>query len=165
MLTFLRILVSFIFLVIIVKLNRRRKIQKEISDWQIDDILIIKEKEKYAILKGWCIKKIVVEFDGTDYYTEVNMADVKLNKSAYWRRLHDYCMDTMGTKPKFNAKVTLWYSKDENEDTPKKGSTQIHGKPIHLLNETECQIYLKECIDREDYETAELIKKQMEKYR
>jgi uncharacterized protein YqgQ len=43
--------------------------------------------------------------------------------------------------------------------------SMINGKRIEFLTETECQIYLKECLDREDYEKAELIRKQMEKYR
>ena len=44
-------------------------------------------------------------------------------------------------------------------------SGSIDGKSIDLLSETECQVYLKKAIETENYELAEKIKKQMEKYR
>jgi hypothetical protein len=33
------------------------------------------------------------------------------------------------------------------------------------MNEIECEVYLKKALDEEDYDTAELIKKRMEKFR
>jgi hypothetical protein len=33
------------------------------------------------------------------------------------------------------------------------------------MNEIECEVYLKQAIENEDYDTAELIKKRMEKFR
>ena len=44
-------------------------------------------------------------------------------------------------------------------------SSTIDGKHIDLLSEVECQIYLKKALESENYELAEAIKKQMEKYR
>jgi hypothetical protein len=46
-----------------------------------------------------------------------------------------------------------------------KSGGKIDGKPIELLNEIECEVYLKAAIDDQDYETAELIRKRMEKFR
>jgi hypothetical protein len=150
---------------LIVKMIRKNLRKRKLKDWQIDDVLIIKDKQKYAILKGWSLKSIVVEFDGNNYFTELNMNEIKLNKSAYWRKLHNDCKETMGEgkEPKFKSKVTLFYRESNNQKG--KSGTKIHGKPIETLTETECQIYLKECLQNEEYEIAELIKKQMEKYR
>jgi hypothetical protein len=33
------------------------------------------------------------------------------------------------------------------------------------MNEIECEVYLKKALGEEDYDTAELIKKRMEKFR
>jgi hypothetical protein len=33
------------------------------------------------------------------------------------------------------------------------------------MNEIECEVYLKQSLENEDYDTAELIKKRMEKFR
>lgn len=35
----------------------------------------------------------------------------------------------------------------------------INGNIIDIMNETECQVYLKMCLGSEDFENAELIKK------
>ena len=160
---FLEIVGGIFFWILLYRLFKTIKTKSEISDWQLDDVLIIQDKQKYASLKGWNLKSIVVEFDGSNYFTELNMSEVKLNKSAYWRRLHNKCEKTMGKKPTFNSKVTFFY---KNQDSEKESSSiKIHGKPIDLLSETECHIYLKECLEREEYEIAELIKKRMEQFR
>jgi hypothetical protein len=160
MILFIRIVSIVLLLISIFKIIKKRQIRKEISDWEIDDIMIIYNKDGYAILKGWSNKTIVVEFinDG-DYDTRLKIKDVKLNKSAYWRRLHSECKKTMGKNPKFSDKVNI------NKEYSSKNSKNIFGKPIDLLSETECQVYLKQCLDKEDYETAELIRVQMEKFR
>ena len=151
---------------LIIKMIRKDLRKRKVKDWQLEDVLIIKEYEKYGVLKGWSLKSIVVEFDGNNYFTELNMNEIKLNKSAYWRKLHNECKKTMGAdkQPKFSPKVGLFYRNIENKKQGK-NSNQIHEKPIETLTETECQIYLKECLQNEEYELAELIKKQMEKYR
>jgi hypothetical protein len=151
---------------LIVKMIRKNLRKRKLKDWQIDDVLIIKDKQKYAILTGWTLKSVVVMFDGNDYFTELNITEVKLNKSAYWRKLHKDCKETMGEgkDPKFKSTVGLFYRNTEDK-RQSKNANQIHGKPIETLTETECQIYLKECLQNEEYELAELIKKQMEKYR
>ena len=40
-----------------------------------------------------------------------------------------------------------------------------NGKDISSMNETECQVYLNQALEDEDYELAERIRKQLEKFR
>lgn len=119
----------------------------------------LSENKKVAVLLGWNFKSAIVRYEEIpNRIFEIDISDIKNNKSAYWRRLKTSCKDTMGQEPNFTANVSL--------DTKKeKGNPITGGKPIELLTEIECQIYLKECLKLEDYETAELIRKQMEKYR
>ena len=42
---------------------------------------------------------------------------------------------------------------------------KTNGKDISSMNETECQAYLNRALEDEDYELAEKIRKQLEKYR
>lgn len=141
----------------------RRKRRKEIKDWQINDVLLMYDtgydNRKVAIVLGWNLKSVIVRHEAIpNMRYEVGISDVKTNKSAYWRRLKASCKDTMGVEPNFNSEVIL-------DSLKEKANSSTGGKPIELLNEIECQIYLKECLKNEDYETAELIRKQMEKYR
>jgi len=43
-------------------------------------------------------------------------------------------------------------------------SGKTNGKDISSMNETECQAYLKQALEEEDYELAEKIRKQLEKF-
>jgi hypothetical protein len=62
----------------------------------------------------------------------------------------------MGINPGFSGCID-----DESETIGKK----VDGKPVDLMNEIECEVYLKKAIENEDFDTAELIKKRMEKFR
>ena len=42
---------------------------------------------------------------------------------------------------------------------------KVNGKSIDNMNETECQSYLNKAIEDEDYELADKIRKQLEKFR
>ena len=44
-------------------------------------------------------------------------------------------------------------------------SGKTNGKEISSMNETECQAYLNKAIEDEDYELAEKIRKQLEKFK
>jgi hypothetical protein len=160
---FLGIVGGILILVLFTKLMSRWANKRFISDWKVDDVLTIEGKDKYATLRGWTRTFVIVVFDGADCMNRIEMKEVKNNKSAYWRKMYNDCEKTMGTKPKFNDKGVIYYT----NPSKKNGKTEnvIDGKNIDLLTETECQVYLKLCLESEDYETAELIKKQMEKYR
>lgn len=43
--------------------------------------------------------------------------------------------------------------------------TKTNGKDVTSMNETECQAYLNRAIEEEDYELADKIRKQLEKFR
>lgn len=149
----------FISIIFLFRLRYYKKLKKNISTWQIDDVLMIYRNDEYAILKGWTMKCVIVQYNSKGRQAfQLDIDQVKSNRSDYWRKLYKQCEITMGVPPDFNPKVLLSNKNSAN-------STSIHGKPINLLTETECQIYLKECLEREEYELAELIKKQMEKFR
>ena len=126
--------------------------KKETSDWQVGDMIAIhRENDLYAVL-GWSDEAFYVQDKNDVKKLEWNRFN--FNKSAVWRRNYKNCGDYMnGVKPGFNAVI-----KPSSE-------IEIDGKAVELLTEIECQIYLKKALDSENYELAESIKKQMEKYR
>lgn len=156
------IVVGCIFsLIVFNRLRIRLKIKKEISDWQLGDVIVLKKNitrnidNNEFILEGWNINNFFVD-DKKGVHC-IDYEYLNYNKSALWRRHYKSCELFMGKSPSFDPRVTI---------NNKKGNiTIIHGKSIESLTETECQIYLNECLKNEDYETAELIKKQMGKYR
>jgi hypothetical protein len=64
----------------------------------------------------------------------------------------------MGIEPGFKPSVN-----DTSSSTL--SGKKYDGKPIELLTEVECEVYLKKAIEDEDYDAAELIRKRMEKFR
>jgi hypothetical protein len=46
-----------------------------------------------------------------------------------------------------------------------KDADNLNGKDISSMNETECQAYLDKAIEEEDYELAEKLRKQLEKFK
>jgi len=119
-----------------------------------NDILDHKKKE-YAILKGWDLEHIYIDC-GDDMVYQVNWSVMVFNKSATWRKNYEEAKKVMGCEPGFNGGVS-----ESSESTGKK----VDGKPVDLMTEIECEVYLKKALDVEDYDTAELIKKRMEKFR
>jgi hypothetical protein len=128
--------------------------KKETSDWQVGDMIAIhRENDLYDVL-GWSDEAFYVQ-DKNDV-KKLEWDRFNFNKSAVWRRNYKNCGDYMnGVKPGFNAVIK----------PSSKIKIEIDGKAVELLTEIECQIYLKKALDSENYELAESIKKQMEKYR
>lgn len=151
------------FLVHVVKLQIRKS---EFKDWKVGDLLILESNssELYEIKKlGKSMAKVV---GWTEYHLYLEIGDstrqcswscFKDNKSAVWRRNYDNCKSAMGVEPGFNSEV-----KDSSSSLSGK---KVDGKPIELLTEVECEVYLKKAIEEEDYDMAELIRKRMEKFR
>lgn len=119
-----------------------------------NDILNNKRKE-FAILKGWDLDNLYIDC-GDDMVYQVNWSVMNFNKSATWRKNYEEAKKVMGCDPAFSGGVG-----DSSESTGR----IYDGKPIDLMNEIECEVYLKKALDEEDYDTAELIKKRMEKFR
>ena len=80
------------------------------------------------------------------------VADNKLFHAYSWLKFYQWSLE--GRKDIKQEE----FSFSESDET-------IHGKHIGELTETECQVYLKECLENEWYEKANMIKKQMEKFR
>jgi hypothetical protein len=127
---------------------------KEYSDWQVgDNVSITKTDNNLFTLLGWEKNSIYIEKDGVTH--KIKWIDFHYNKSAIWRRNHQACEKAMGKEPGFAPGL----------GQRKNISGQVDGKAIELLSEIECQVYLKQAIETENYELAEKIRKQMEKYR
>jgi hypothetical protein len=148
------------FLYHTIQLNSRKS---EFKDWIVGDKLILKTSSaEYTELQklnqslgnvvGWNVDNIYLKIGDTTHKCEWSCFDS--NKSALWRRNYDECKKYMGVDPGFNGELGESNSK-----------AKIHGKTIELLSEVECEVYLKIAIDEEDYDTAELIKRRMEKFR
>ena len=152
------VLVGFLYHT--VQLNSRKS---EFKDWIVGDKLILKTSSvEYTEIQklnqtlgnvvGWNVDNIYLKIGDTTHKCEWSCFDS--NKSALWRRNYDECKKYMGVDPGFNAELGESNSK-----------AKIHGKTIELLSEVECEVYLKIAINEEDYDTAELIKRRMEKFR
>ena len=139
--------------VLIIKWSVKASRKKETSDWQIGDLLVIHGQDKMVTLVGWSQEAFYIELDNAVLKTD--WGQFRFNKSAVWRRNHKSCEEYMGTQPGFKPGL-----KDEVSTKSK-----INDKPIELLTEVECQIYLKKALEEENYELADAIRKQMEKYR
>jgi hypothetical protein len=127
---------------------------KEYSDWQVGDkVSLINTEDTLFTLVGWEKNSIYIEKDGTTH--KIGWTKLHYNKSAIWRRNHHACEKAMGKEPGFAPGL----------GQRKNISGQVDGKAIELLSEIECQVYLKQAIETENYELAEKIRKQMEKYR
>lgn len=144
--------------------------QVEMKGWEIGDKLILTEEwwrklesvnQSYGVLKGWDEEHVYVQFGSN--VSQLEYHDIKHNKSWIWRENYRKCEEFMGKAPLFDA-VIQDHGWDNKKDEPKQDGT-IHGKNISELTETECQVYLKECLENEEYELAEMIKEQMEKFR
>jgi hypothetical protein len=153
---------AFIVLILLIRKSVRNARKRKTSTWQVGDRIILTTGEG-VILRGWTLDFIYISEQHSPKTTvKLKINRLEYNKSAYWRNNFDECQKTMGVEPQFIRDAVPSMA---SSNARRNGSKIIDGKEIELLTEIECQIYLKECLKDEDYETAELIKKQMEKYR
>lgn len=129
------------------------KTKKEVKDWQVGDSVYMTKEDKLYKLLGWTLKNVYIDVDGVTH--KLDMDTVGHNKSAIWRRNYNECKTLMKTEPGF--KPGLQPNKNK--------STVCDGKVIELMSEIECQVYLKQALESEDFETASKIREQMKKYR
>jgi hypothetical protein len=149
---------AFIVFVLLIRKSVRNARKRKMLTWKVGDVMILRSG-KGVILRGWTLDFIYIsEKHSLKTTTKLKINRLDKNKSALWRNNFDECQKTMGIDPQFDRDAVLSMASSN-------GSRIIDGKSIELLSEIECQIYLKECLKDEDYETAELIKKQLEKYR
>lgn len=134
----------------------------EFRDWEIDDEIKTITGETYLI-SGWN-KKFIVVITDDGIHRMMKWIDFSENLSAKRRRYYELCKKDMKMAPAFEPhqhmnNVTKRVKKQTTS------SSYNDGKDISLWSEIECQTYLKIALESEDYEFAEKIKKQMEKYR
>ena len=153
--------------------TRARK--SECAKWYTGDMLILdryegddayrvlKESGKsYAVLKGWSLDSLYVDVHDGNVY-KIEWCELKENTSAKWRNNFNEAKKVMGTDPAFHAEVEQI---ERNSTGASKGTgVMIDGKPIELLSEIECDVYLKQAIESEDYKTAEAIRKRIDHFR
>jgi hypothetical protein len=140
--------------------NRRARCK----NWKVGDKLSLcrgnykdileRKKKEFAILKGWDLENLYIDC-GDNMVYQVNWSVMNFNKSAIWRQNYEEAKKVMGCDPAFSGGV------GESNSTGR----VYEGKPIDTMNEIECEVYLKKALDAEDYETADLIKSRMEKFR
>lgn len=140
--------------------------KKRCKDWKVGDKLILsrygdyssivtKNHKEFAILKGWSLTDLYIDCgDGSVY--KVDWDVLTNNKSDLWRQNYEEAKKVMGVNPGFSGGIG-----DESETTGKK----VNGKPIEVLSEIECEVQLRIAIEKEDYDTADKIRKRMEKFR
>ena len=166
---FLITVVSGVIFALIMRMVLIPTIRKQRSKgWKPGDVLILdqvytslelyretKKGNGKPVLAGWNRHNVFINV-GDLTYTEMWSA-IKANKSDIWRKHYESCKSYMGVKPNFSPVV--------NSNITEGSSDMIDGQPISTLNETMCQIYLKQALESENYELAELLKKQLEKFR
>ena len=159
-------IITLVIIIVVVGGSIRDKNRKSIcKNWKVGDKLaltigdyrnILRNSNKdYAILRGWDLSNLYIEC-GDDMIYKVSWSVMDFNKSYAWRQNYENAKKVMGCDPQFYNGV-----KDENNS-----HCRIYdGKPIDTLSEIECEVYLKKALAEEDYDTAELIKQRMEKFR
>jgi hypothetical protein len=150
-----------ILLVTVVFIKLRNKYldkswKKETSDWLVGDEVYLKSNDNEYELKGWSMYHIFISKNGETTTTKYERDKIHVNKSVIWRRNYDYCKNMMGTEPNFKRGL--------NTDSNVSGGI-VDNKPIELLSEIECQVYLKQALETEDYDLATQIREQLKKYR
>lgn len=172
-LTYIILAILAIAIVIVLKsFFKSRSRKSEYRDWKVGDKLILDQYNKdtaydilkksgksYAKLCGWTDVNVYVDVHDGNVF-KIEWCEIKLNKSAYWRRNYEEAKNAMGTNPAFNADI-----EEPRRSSAASPKGTIDGKPIELLSEVECEVYLKKAIDEEDYQTAESIRKRMEHFR
>lgn len=166
---------AIVLLLVLKGYLKTRARKSECAKWHTDDMLILDKYEaddayrvlkesgkSYAVLKGWSLDSLYVDVhDGSVY--KIEWCELKENMSAKWRNNFNEAKKVMGTDPAFHAEVEQI---ERNITGSSKGTgVMIDGKPIELLSEVECDVYLKQAIEAEDYKTAEAIRKRIEHFR
>jgi hypothetical protein len=120
--------------------------RRDYADWKVGDQVHVIGVDQHFKLLGWSDDGFFIEKEGA--VNKMDWSKLHFNKSAIWRRNWEGCKAAMGTEPGFAPVL----GKSDNTGV---------GKPIDLLSETECEVYLKIALDKEDYATAELIKQRL----
>jgi hypothetical protein len=161
------IIVSFFTISFIVDKMKMSSRKERIKNWQVNDLLTLNNSDirnkvnrngkKFGVLKGWDLNSLYIS-DGTDTVYKEDYDVLDLNYSAYWRENYNRAKKIMGVEPLFEGNPN-------KQKSTSSASKKVYDKPVDLLTEVECQVFLKKALEEENFEAAELIKKQLEKFR
>lgn len=147
-----------IFSLLVDMLSKKSRKEKS-KHFQINDLVKIshmstlKEPQKLHRLVGWSEDYLFVDEYGVTH--RCNWNHLEYNKSWDWRRYRIECEKYMGKTPGFSGLI----------EEVKPSSQKIDEIPIDTMNETQCQVYLKQAIEEENFEVAELIRKRLENFK
>lgn len=158
------VFLSIFSIVYIIKTIIYEKRRKKSKNWKIGDAVKltfsspVDYSDKFHELISWNKHNIFVQYKSTIY--KCSWSHLKINKSAEWREDYNKCKKFMTQEPNYskfevfleNGEVLVKNNKKDN----------LFDKPIELLNETESEIALKNAIEKEDFELAELIRQHMD---
>ena len=160
--------ITFVFGIWLVKFVNSFERKQMSKGWKVNDVLILnysnissdlrdqlKRINKTPLLTGWNKSKVFIQVGDVVYMEKWSVIDA--NKSDTWRKNYETCKNYMGQDPTFSPNVI-------EDDEVKDSSEMIDEHEISTLNETMCQIYLKQALESENYELAEKIKKRLENF-
>ena len=132
-------------------------------------INLFKGKGKYEVVYSkagtWEVtigKDLVNEYSHYDILYNKTTNHYKLQHRGYKPEAHSLYDFMFKTMRKLNE-GTMTVSGGELFDTVP--TPKVNEKPVEMLNETECEAYLKKALEEEDYMLAEQIRKRLEELR
>ena len=128
----------------------KERTKKKVDGWLVGDKIKMFGYVRMFDLLGWSKDSFYIDKDGETI--KYRLDEIEINHSAEWRKSYKECKTFMGKEPGF----------DSTTGDRKSSVKVVNGRTINSLYETECLIYLKQCLDDEDFETAELIKQRMD---
>jgi len=136
-------------------------------DW-LNKILGIKTKGEFEIVYSKGLKWVIAGSSGE--YNEYCVVNILHNPVT-----NVYKFKASGYKPENHSAyqtIFKWYRGLVDGTLYVKGGeiyeitpSNTNGKDVSSMNETECQVYLNKAIEEENYELADKIRKQLEKFR
>jgi len=155
------IVISFIYLIYLITYFKRKRLTK---DWLIDDKIKVTsgssviDHTKLHSLVGWNQNHFFVQENS--FVHQCSWHEFEYNKSAEWRKNYSSCEKFMNDKkPNF---PTNTYKKNDTHDMEKIMSPTFDDNVINQLSIFECERLLKQALEEENYEMAELIRIRME---
>lgn len=132
-------------------------------------INLFKGKGKYEVVYSksgtWEVtigKNLVNEYCHYDILYNKNTNHYKLQHRGYKPEAHTLYEFMFKSMRKLNEGTMVVSGGELYDTTPK---PKVNEKSVEMLNETECEAYLKKALEEEDYMLAEQIRKRLEELR
>lgn len=132
-------------------------------------INLFKSKGNYEVVYSkagtWEVtigKNLVNEYCHYDILYNKTTNHYKLQHRGYKPESHTLYEFMFKTMRKLNEGTMIVSGGELYNTTP---TPKVNEKPVEMLNETECEAYLKKALEEEDYMLAEQIRKRLEELR